>query len=79
MRNDAITHGDRIPSFQFHPFGPAVFIGVVLDLLIFLADAVQRKHKKIITDGKLKHYALGMTVIVLLLYWGSRLASEWVL
>lgn len=73
----AILHGDWIASFRYHLFGPAVFLGMLLGLLVLIADAIQGKHSRIAADGKICRYALGMTAIILLVYWGSRLASEW--
>jgi hypothetical protein len=74
----AMIHGDWVASFQYHLFGPAVFMGMLLCLIIFTADAIQGKHSRIATDTKIRRYAIGMTAIVLLAYWGSRLASEWI-
>lgn len=74
----AMVHGDWLASFRFHLFGPAVFLGMLLVFLVFAADAIQGKHSKITMDRKFRRYALGMTIIVLLVYWGSRLASEWI-
>jgi hypothetical protein len=74
----AMVHGDWIASFHYHLFGPAIFLGMLFGILIPAADAIQGKHSIIVTDPMIRRYALGMTVFILLVYWGTRLASEWI-
>ena len=73
----AIVHGNWIASFQYHLFGPAVFLGMLVGILIFAADSIQGKHSTIVLNPKFRRYALCLTVLVLFVYWGARLASEW--
>jgi undecaprenyl pyrophosphate phosphatase UppP len=74
----AVLHGELAASFRYHLLGPAVFLGIFLFQLVFAAEAISGKKYSICPIGKIRRLVIGMFAIVWLVYWGIRLAAEFV-
>ena len=72
----AILHGDLAVSIRYHLFGPVVFLGMLLCLVSFAAEAISGMRHVIRVGGKIRSRVAGIFVILWFVYWGIRLAAE---
>ena len=72
----AILHGDLAASIRYHLFGPVVFLGMLLCLVSFAAEAISGRRYAPWPGGKIWSWAAAMLVILWFVYWGVRLAAE---
>ena len=72
----AITHGDLAASLQYHLFGPVLFFGALLFVLLFAVEAISGKQMSLQMSGRAKKHAAMLFAIVWLVYWGARLFTE---
>jgi hypothetical protein len=71
-----ILHGDLAASIRYHLFGPAVFLGILLCLMMFSAEAISGRRYVLWAGGKVWSRVAGMAAILWFVYWGVRLAAE---
>ena len=72
----AVLHGDLADSFRYHLFGPAVLLGLLLCLGVFVAESVGGRRMAPSVGRSLRNGIIGATAILWFLYWGIRLALE---
>jgi len=74
----AMAHGEWSASIRYHLFGPAVFLGMLLYFIIFIAEAISGKRSamSMLIDRKIKAQVLFVIALVWIVYWGTRLAAE---
>jgi hypothetical protein len=72
----AILHGDLSASLRYHLLGPGVFVGMILCLVIFAAEAISGNHFSFNLSGTVKKQAVTLLAIVWFVYWGARLFTE---
>jgi hypothetical protein len=72
----AITHGDLAASLHYHMFGPVLFFGALLFVLLFAAEAISGGKLSLQLSGRTKKHAAMFFAIVWLVYWGARLVTE---
>ena len=72
----AILHGDLAASIRYHLFGPVVFLGMLLCLVSFAAEAISGRRYAIPTGGKIWSRVVSMAAILWFVYWGVRIAAE---
>jgi hypothetical protein len=72
----AVLHGDLAASIRYHLFGPAVFLGILLCLGSFAAEAISGRRYELWAGGKIGGRAVAMLAILWFVYWGVRLAAE---
>lgn len=74
----AMAHGEFAASVRYHLMGPAVFLGMLLCFVVFTAEAISGRRSAIRTSRKIRNQAVVAFAIVWLVYWGVRLAAEFV-
>ena len=72
----AIEHGDLIGSVHYHLFGPLVFLALLLFMLLFAAEAIGGRRLTVSAGGNVRNRVIGMFAILWFVYWGLRLATE---
>jgi hypothetical protein len=72
----AVLHGDLAASIRYHLFGPAVFLGMLLCLMIFSAEAISGRRYALWAGGKVWSRVACMAAILWFVYWGARLTAE---
>jgi hypothetical protein len=72
----AMSHGDLKAAVGYHLFGPMVFLGMLLSLTVFAAEAVSGKKFLLCTGGKIRNRVVGLFAVLWLVYWGVRLVAE---
>ena len=72
----ALLHGDLAASVRYHLFGPAIFLGILMCLMIFAAEAASGNSFVLCIGEKLRGRIIGTFAILWLVYWGIRLAAE---
>ena len=72
----AILHGDLAASIRYHLFGPAIFLGMLLCLMSFAAEAISGRRYVRWSGGKMWSRAVPMFAVLWFVYWGVRLAAE---
>jgi hypothetical protein len=72
----AISHGDLTSSLRYHLFGPAVFIAMLLDFLLFTTEAISGKKWMLPAGRRFRNKALVGIAVAWLAYWAIRLAAE---
>jgi hypothetical protein len=72
----AILHGDLAASVGYQLFGPAVFLGMLLCLVLLAAEAVSGKSIVLFAAGKLRARVIGMFAILWVVYCSFRLVAE---
>ena len=72
----AILHGDLAASIRYHLFGPAIFLGMLLCLMSFAAEAISGRRYALRAGGKMWGRAVPMFAVLWFVYWGVRLAAE---
>jgi hypothetical protein len=74
----AVSHGQWAESLRHHLFGPAVFAGMLLLLSVCAAEAIRGRKCPYPGGRKTGSRVVGACAVVWLLYWGFRLAAEFV-
>ena len=74
----AVLHGQWAESLRHHLFGPAVFAGMLLLLSACAAEAATGRRYVFPGAGKAGLRIGAACAVVWLLYWGFRLAAEFV-
>jgi hypothetical protein len=72
----AVLRGELAAAIRYHLFGPVVFLGMLLCLVIFSSEAVRGRKLVICAGAKIRNRTLGMFAVAWLVYWGIRLVAE---
>lgn len=72
----AISHGELAAALRYHLFGPVVFIGMLLYLVICTAEAISGKQSTPGIGAKTTKRAVTIFALVWLVYWIARLFLE---
>jgi hypothetical protein len=72
----AVEHGELTVSMHYHLFGPAVFIGMILCVVLFGLEAVWGRSVAIQANRGIRYWTIAAFAAGWLLYWGIRLACE---
>lgn len=72
----AISHGELAAALRYHLFGPLVFIGMLLYLVICVAEAIRGKQFTPGIGAKTTKRAVTIFALVWLVYWVARLFLE---
>lgn len=74
----AISHGELIASLRYHMMGPVIFFGVLLFSLVLSVEAMTGKRIILPASRKNTKHMLLLLAIIWLVYWGTRLTTEFV-
>ncbi len=72
----AILHGEWVASMQFHLFGPAVGIAMLIGFVAFCAEMIRGRKIIVQIDRTVRKQVVVLFTASWLLYWGIRLFSE---
>jgi uncharacterized membrane protein len=71
-----MLHGNLADSVRYHLFGPAVLLGLLLCMGVFVTEAASGKRVVLLPEGRARNRTIGVSAILLLIYWGVRLVAE---
>jgi hypothetical protein len=73
----AFSHGELGASLRYHMLGPIVFLGMLLAFMVFAMEAIIGRRFPVQSSLKLKSRFVAPFAIIWLVYWGTRLITEY--
>jgi hypothetical protein len=74
----AMSHGELLASLHYHLMGPLVFAGMLVASLLWSVEAATGKRIRLTTNTRGARIVIASFALVWIIYWGTRLISEFV-